>query len=189
MVGRAARLSVCFPHFLVVAARRRLKKSRLSGPDDIADVCFCGDTVAMNRLGLFAYGAGVAAIALFTARETIEPSVYLFQKHSSGAAALGATGWFIATFGPLALSIWFWRWACRLDARWVLHLLYVPFSIATFRVGESILYNAAGVPDGDSIEGWTLLAASSFLVLALLVHIAALAALGVTRVRRRANVR
>ena len=142
----------------------------------------------MNRLGIFAYGAAVAGIALLTAREVIEPSVYLYQEHTSGMVALGVAGWCIATLGPLALSFSFWRLARRSDTRWVFHLLFIPCAIAVHQMGASILFFAADVPDGDSIEGYTLIAAFGFLVLTLLVHATALAALGVAKISRRMNV-
>jgi hypothetical protein len=70
-----------------------------------------------------------------------------------------------------------------------LHLLFIPCAIALDRAGASILFYAADVPDGDSIEGRTLIAALGFLVLTLLVHATALAALAVATISRRANVR
>lgn len=143
----------------------------------------------MNRLGTLAYGAAVAIIALLTAREVIEPSAYLYQEHTSGIVTLGVTGWFISTLGPLALSIWFWRLARRSNARWALHLLFIPCAIALYRVGASILFFAADVPDGDGVEGYTLIAAFGFLVLTLLVHGSAFISLSVAKINRQANVR
>lgn len=141
----------------------------------------------MNRLGKFSYGAAIAGIVLLTAREVIWPGIYVYQSLAPRMAALAVFGWFIATFGPLALSIWVWRMAPRLDPQWVLHLLFLPFGIAVGRAGASILFFACDVPDGDSIQGHTLLAASCILVLALLIHSTAFAALAVRSISRRSN--
>ena len=143
----------------------------------------------MNRLGSIAYAAAIAGIALLTAREVIETSVYVIGELTLGMVVVGASGWSIATLGPLALSIWFWRLARRRQPQWVLHLLFIPCAIALVRAGASILFYAADVPDADSIEGRTLITAFGFLVLTLLVHAAALAAIGVARISRTANVR
>jgi hypothetical protein len=143
----------------------------------------------MNRLGSLAYGAAVLAIALLCARDVIGPGAYLYQRLTSPNVELALAGWLIATSGPLLSSISLWRWRRRLQPLWMWHLLFIPCAIVMFRAGESILFRAAGVPDGDSIEGYTLLAASGFLILTLLVHAGALVALGASRFSRRANAR
>ena len=155
----------------------------------IADIRIGGDDVIMNRLGIVDYGIAIASILLFTGREVFEPSAYLYDEHSSGVVALGATGWVIATLGPLALSVWFWQLARRVKPQWVWHFLFIPCAIAIYGAGTSILFYAADVPDGDSIEGYTLIAAFGFLVFTLLVHAAALLAQCIAKVSRRANVR
>jgi hypothetical protein len=43
---------------------------------------------------------------------------------------------------------------------------------------------AADVPDGDSVEGYTLIVGFSFLVFTLLIHIAVLAVLGFKRIQQ-----
>jgi hypothetical protein len=141
----------------------------------------------MNRLGILAYGVAIASIVLLTAREVIEPSAYLYDGHTSAMVALGGAGWFVATLGPLAMSLWFWRLARGLKSQWVWHFLFIPCAIAIYRAGASILFYAADVPDGDSIEGYTLLTGFGFLLFTLQVHAVALVAQGAARVR--ANVR
>ena len=143
----------------------------------------------MNRLGKLAYGAAIAGVALLMAREVVEPSVYLYEQHTAGMVALGTLGWSIATLGPLTLSMCFWRLAERRQQQWVLHLLFIPCAIALVRIGSSILFYAADVPDGDSIEGYTLVAAFGFLVVTLLVHAMALGGLAVGAISRKAKVR
>lgn len=64
----------------------------MSGYNPLADIRIGGDVVPMNRLGILAYGAAIVGIALLTAREVIEPSVYLYQKHTSGMIVLGVAG-------------------------------------------------------------------------------------------------
>lgn len=129
----------------------------------------------MKRLGILAYGVAIVSVALLTARETIDPSVYLYQEHNGGMFALGVTGWFIATLGPISLSICVWLLAQRLNARWVLHLMFIPLALMVCKGGASILFYASGVPDGDSMMmGSTLFAATGFLLVTLLAHAIAL---------------
>jgi len=131
----------------------------------------------MKRLGTLAYGIAIASVALIMARETIEPSMYVYQRLGN-MAALGVAGWMIATLGPVALSIGVWLLARRLKARWMLHAMCVPMAIIIYNVGASLLFHAAGVPDGDSIEGYTLLAAAGFLLVILIAHATAFVAEG-----------
>lgn len=157
------------------------------GYDPIADVRSCGDVVTMKRLGAMAYWAVIGCIVLLTAREVVEPSLYLYERHTSGMVTLGVIGWFVATLGPLVLSVWVWRAARRVKQKWLWHLLFIPCSIAIYRLGASTLFYAAGVPDGDSVEGYTLLAGNGFLLFTLFVHTAALVAQAAAMVR--SNVR
>ncbi len=138
----------------------------------------------MNRLGILSYGAAIAIIAVLTARQTIDPAVYLYQQTTPKAAALGFAGWLLATLGPLTLSIWFMRLSRRASAPWALHLLFIPCALALCRGGASILFFAADVSGDGSLEGYMLLAASAFLALAVGVHAGALTALGIKRIRR-----
>ncbi|WCT73687.1 hypothetical protein PQ455_00190 [Sphingomonas naphthae] len=94
-------------------------------------------------------------------------------------------GWSIATLGPLGLSIAVWILLRRHQGWWLLHLLYIPSAIAVAQVGASILFFATDVPDGDSVEGYTLIAAFCFLITALLVHAIALVVASVAVIRGR----
>ena len=141
----------------------------------------------MNRLGILAYSTAVAGIAVLTAREAIEPSAYLYGRHSSNVVALGVIGWFISTLAPLALSMVAWFLSSRKKPKWLWHVLFIPSAIALYNVGASLLFFAAGVPDGDSIEGYTLIMAFGLLCLTLLVH--GTAALWFAVAGHRASVR
>ena len=66
-------------------------------------------------------------------------------------------------------------------------MLLIPSAIAIYNVGASIVFFAADVPDGDSIEGYTLTMGLGLLCLTLLVHGAAALWFAVTR--RETNVR
>ena len=143
----------------------------------------------MNRIGILAYGAAIAVIVLIAGRETLEASAAMAQLRTTGRVGLGVAGWLIATLGPITLSVVLWLWAQRVKRRWALHLMFIPLAIAVFNGGAALLFFAADVPDGDSIEGYALLAASAILLLALLVHAAALIANGYKHLRLRRNGR
>ena len=124
----------------------------------------------MNRFLAIAYGIAIAGIILILAREVIEPSAYLYDRHSPNMGALGGVGWTVATLGPLLLSFCFWRFSQRMRLLWLWHLLFIPCALTLYWLGSAVLFFAADVPDGDSIEGYTLLIASALLALTLIVH-------------------
>ncbi len=141
----------------------------------------------MNRLGAILYGVAVVSITLLLARESLEPSVYLFKEHHAHNIALGVTGLLISTFGPVTLSVCIWLMARRLKARWLVHLIFIPTAIVICREGASLFFDGAGVSGENSPEGHSLFAAGAFLFLTLLVHAAALIVEGYKKIMYRAN--
>lgn len=141
----------------------------------------------MNR-GAIMYGAAIGGIALLVARESLEPSIYLYQRSAGDKAALGVAGWLISTFGPIALSVSVWLMARRLKARWLVHLIFIPAAIVIFRGGSSLFFYAAGVSGDSTLGGYALLAAGAFLLLTVFVHAAAFLVEGLKKTTHRANV-
>jgi hypothetical protein len=141
----------------------------------------------MGRLGAIVYGAAIGGIALLFARETLEPSIYLYQQSAGNKTAHGVVGWLIATAGPVALSVFVWLLIRRLQARWLAHLIFIPAAVVIFRVGSSLFFYAAGVTAEVTLGGYAMLAASAFLPLTVLVHTTALVVEGYRNVGRRAN--
>lgn len=162
----SARLRAAAP---LLAIHRLRTLPIISAFDPVAAVPLSSDAVWMNRLGAIVYGAAVGGIVLLFARETLEPSIYLFQEHDGGGAALGVTGWLIATLGPLALSVCVWIAAPRLQAPWLVHLIFIPTAIVIFKGASSLFFYAAGVSGDGTLGGYAMLAASGFLLLTLLV--------------------
>ena len=103
--------------------------------------------------------------------------------------ALEVLGYTIATFGPLSSAIAFWRLSDRVQASWMMHLLFVPVAFLIYKLGEQLVYYAAGVPDGDSVEGYMLLPALSLFVLTTVSYLSVLASRALTRFWRQRNAR
>jgi len=143
---------------------------------------------AMRRRGFIAYGAGLIGITLFTAPTTINSLVFVYCI-AGGITALGAVGWLIACCGPIALSALVWVLDRRIRARWLPHLVFVPAAIAVFRFGASLYFRESGVWASSMISDLAMITALGYLALALLVHIAALTAFGITGVKRWTNDR
>ncbi|MGY4397240.1 hypothetical protein ACVWZA_002434 [Sphingomonas sp. UYAg733] len=143
----------------------------------------------MSRLGFVAYGSGVAGITLLTARPTLDPTMSIYEMYTGDMTTLAVTGWLIATLGPLALSVTVWLLARRVKVQWLLHLVFIPMAFTVFREGASLFFYAAGVSGDSMMDEMALLAATGYLLLALLVHTVALAVIGVTGLRRLAGVR
>jgi hypothetical protein len=132
----------------------------------------------MKRLVRFCYGAALIVAGLIIARWTIPPSETLFREHAGTMVALGIGGWLLATLGPIALSMATWKLKSRFDRGWAPHALFMLLANLVYYVGASTLFHAAGESNGDSLEGYALLAASCCLVVLLAFHAAALVASG-----------
>ncbi|RJF93469.1 hypothetical protein D3876_03860 [Sphingomonas cavernae] len=141
----------------------------------------------MSRLGAIMYAAAIGGIALLFARETLEPSIYLYQESAGYKSALGVVGWLIATVGPVALSVLVWLLVQRLTPRWLVHLAFIPMALVLFRAGSSLFFHASGMTAEVTLGGYAMLAASAFLPLTLLVHTTALVVEGYRAVGHRAN--
>ena len=140
----------------------------------------------MKRIGFLAYGASLAGITLLTAGSTVNSILFLYA-YAGGFSALAVTGWLIATFCPITLSLLAWVMSGRIKARWLPHIVFIPVAMAVFGVGRSLLFDTIGVLGDSMADGFALLTGIGYLMLALLVHIAAAIALGVTNVRCWAN--
>ena len=117
----------------------------------------------------------------------IDSTAYLYQQMDAGMMPLAAISWILSTFGPLALSVIVWLIAKRVKAQWLLHLTFVPVALVIFRTGGSVFFYATGVSGDSMMDGFALIAGSCYLLLAIIVHFAALATIGVMKVTRRAN--
>jgi len=93
----------------------------------------------------------------------------------------------IATLCPITLSLFAWAVSGRIKARWLPHIVFILTAIAVFRVGRSLFFDTIGVFGDSMADGFALLAGIGYLMLALLVHLAAAIVFGLTDVRRWAN--
>lgn len=128
----------------------------------------------MNRLGAILYGVAVGGIALLSARNSLEPAIWLFEEYAGETITLAVAGWLIATLGPLALSVGVWLMARRLKARWLLHLIFIPTAIVIARQGALLFFYGTGSSGDGMPEGFALMMAAMLLTLTLLVHAVAL---------------
>jgi membrane-associated phospholipid phosphatase len=72
----------------------------------------------------------------------------------------------------------------HIRARWLLHVIFVPTGGHCF-LGRGVpVFYVVDEFEGSMPDGMSMLIASCYLVLALLVHAIALGELGVTRIRR-----
>lgn len=137
----------------------------------------------MKRLGFVAYGAGIAGMTLLTAVTTINSTIFVYQ-YAGGITALGVIGWLIASLGPIASSAFVWVIAQRIQAGWLLHLIFIPSAIAMFGLGKSLYFREAGVLGDSMIDGFALLTATGYLMLALFIHLIAFTVSGIGSLKR-----
>jgi hypothetical protein len=88
---------------------------------------------------------------------------------------VGCLGWFIATFGPITVSIAFWRWSKRVRKAWLVHLLMFPLAYGLITGGASLMLFAIGDPDFDATIGGPVLQAAVLFDLAVIGYYFAVA--------------
>ena len=138
----------------------------------------------MSRLGLFAYIAAIAGITILTATTTMTSIAFVYD-YAHGITTLGVVGWLTASMGPIIFSLLICLAARSTLSRWLGHLAFVPLSIAAYRIGSTLYFEESGVLGDSMADGFALLTASGYLVLALLVHLSAIVALVGTALSRR----
>ena len=106
----------------------------------------------MNRLDKIAVLTALVAtiLGIFGSREF--PYEYYADQMLPGGLPVAIAGWSVTTYGPLIVSVTFWRLAKRLQPprSLVLHLLYLPVAILVFRLGEAVMLALITDPDFDA---------------------------------------
>lgn len=141
----------------------------------------------MSRIGFLAYGAGVTGITLLFGPNAIDSTTYLFEQTHAGMTPIAAVSWVLSTFGPLSLSVIVWLIAKRVNVQWLLHLIFIPVAVVIFRTAGAAFFDATGVSGDSMMDAFALIAGGCYLLLAIVVHFAALAVIGGTSVKRRVN--
>lgn len=95
---------------------------------------------------------------------------------------VAVAGWAIASYGPLLIAIFFWRWADRFSSSWLLHVLLLPCLYAVLLAGWQIMGSTVVDSDFDSTLGAPILPS---LLCAIVVMAAYYAAVAVKSVSRR----
>lgn len=128
----------------------------------------------LNRMEVFGLVAVGVTTFLFSGAAINAGSLYASVRHMSvGDVALGFSGWLIATFGPMTLTVAFWRWAKALRKAWMLHLLMLPIAVASVKLGTSLMLSVTGTPDFDDTIGGPVIQAMVLLLLAVIGYYSA----------------
>jgi len=128
----------------------------------------------MNRLDKLAFAAVIITTLL-----CVRGTVSIFYVYNSvqpifgTKLMIGFSGWFIATYGPIAIAVWFWRWAKHIRASWVLHLLFLPCAFTVLRAGEALMLYVIGDPDFDATLGGPVMQAYLLFIVAAVGYFAA----------------
>lgn len=94
-------------------------------------------------------------------------------------------GWFVTAMGPILLSVCFWILVQRVNARWLIHLIFVPIAIAIFVGGQALFLYGANTNGVNSPDGYSLIMGSLLLILSVIVHVIASATEGVRAIKLR----
>jgi len=127
-----------------------------------------------NRLDIFALAAVILTTALFLRSALNAAEAYTgLRSMSVWEKSLGCLGWLLATFGPITVSLWLWRWSKRLRNAWMLHVLMFPLAYLLVRLGGSLMLSVIDAPDFDDTIGGPILQAGSLFVLAVIGYYSA----------------
>jgi len=131
----------------------------------------------MKRRGFVAYGIAVAGVTLLTADATITALAVAYDV-AEKVTALAIAGWLAASFIPISLSALIWMMGRQVEPRWrwLPHLLFIPAAIAVVRLGSSLYLRETGLMPDSMMTDFTLMAATGYLLLALIVHLGAFVA-------------
>jgi len=128
-----------------------------------------------NRLEMVGLAAAVLTTMLCFRGESQAAELYLMARPATaGMKALGLAGWAIATFGPMAVAAAFWRISRRVRPRWLIHLLFLPCTVAVFRAGDALMLRVAGTPDFDDTLGAPEMQAALMFLVAVAAYLAAI---------------
>jgi hypothetical protein len=68
------------------------------------------------------YIAAIAVSFLAFARDSIEPSIYLYRESNGSLGELAVVGWLISTAAPVSVSLLLFVYISRFKTRWLVHL-------------------------------------------------------------------
>lgn len=136
-----------------------------------------------NGFEVFGFLAVAATTVLFMGAAFDAASLYASVRPMSiTEQAIGCFGWLLATFGPIASAIVFWRLSKTTRKGWMLHLVLLPIAFALVRFGASIMVAiTGGLPDFDDALGGPVLQAFALLILTIVGYYSAV----LVRVLRR----
>jgi hypothetical protein len=141
----------------------------------------------VRRLGFVAYGAGVVGITLFAAPPAINLLIFLLDQPRTAKWTTWLIYWLIATLAPIILSIIAWVVVQKYRAQWLPHLIFIPTTIVLCRESSGVFLRKSGLLYHDMMEMDAMMLSVYYMLLALLVHVTALAVAGVSSIRRWAN--
>jgi hypothetical protein len=120
------------------------------------------------------YIVAIAVGFLAFARDSIEPSIYLYRESNGSLGELAVVGWLISTAAPVSVSLLLFVYISRFKTRWLVHLVFIGLATMLFRLGGDVFIYGSGVSGNNSPEGHSLLLGSVLLLLTLVVHVISL---------------
>jgi len=97
-----------------------------------------------------------------------------FDGMPVGKLLVAASGWVLATCGPIIAAALLWRLAHRFSKGWLLHLLLLPSLYVLLLAGEKIMLSTVTDPDFDSTLGAPIMPAVLCIFLVMVFYFFAL---------------
>ena len=129
----------------------------------------------MNRLEKVAISTAAISTLLGAVGFQSFPYQYYVDQMLPGSLPIAATGWAIATYGPIALAVIFWRCAkvVRPPFTLVLHVLFLPCALTAFWAGERLMLALISDLDFDATLSAPEMPAILSLAVAIICYFAA----------------
>ena len=143
----------------------------------------------MNRLEKLALTTAiVVTILIVTGLRSVAYTYYLDQVRAGGLPTWAA-GTMLATYGPIAAAVLFWRCARKINALWTSFVLFLPCAVALLQAGETLMLSVIDDPDFDAMLGAPTMPANLSFIAAVGGYLAAVIARRRSIAEQRGNVR
>lgn len=143
----------------------------------------------MNRLEKLALATTIAVTILNVWGFGSVAYAYYLDQIRGGDLPIWAAGTMLATYGPIAAAVLFWRWAKKSMALWTSFVLFLLCAIGLFRGGETLMLAVIEDPDFDAMFGAPIMPATLLLMVAVTGFFAAVIARRRLLAKDRPNVR
>jgi hypothetical protein len=147
------------------------------------------EEMRVGRFDKLALVMAIFATAVAATSGSRHAHAYYMSQIEAGGTWIWVAGWITATYGPLAVAIWFLRSARKTAFPWILHLLFLPSVYILFWAGLAAMLSVIEDPDFDATLSAPVMSAIILLFVAVAGYFAAVIARRCSTQQAKAKVR